>query len=88
MKKISTKQWKWRKLPISLSLLSESRRQDICREAWSANHHGDAATLDLISDQDDLVKAMVSTGKPSHCLSGERTPVINKLCGSKHPGYY
>ena len=45
-------------------ILAIGEYEQICREAWSANHHGDAATLDLISDQDDLVKAMVSTGKP------------------------
>jgi beta-glucosidase len=45
-------------------ILAIGEYEQICREAWSANHHGDAATLDLISDQDDLVKAMVATGKP------------------------
>ncbi len=34
------------------------------REAWADNHLGDAATLDLISQQDDLVDALVATGKP------------------------
>ena len=34
------------------------------REAWTPNHWGDASTLDLQSDQDSLVKALVATGKP------------------------
>jgi beta-glucosidase len=45
-------------------ILAIGEYEQICREAWSTNHHGDAATLDLIGDQEDLVKAMVATGKP------------------------
>jgi len=45
-------------------ILAIGESEQICREAWSSNHHGDAATLDLISDQDELVKAMLATGKP------------------------
>lgn len=45
-------------------ILAIGEYEQICREAWSAPHHGDAATLDLISDQNELVKAMLATGKP------------------------
>jgi len=34
------------------------------REAYADNHLGDMATLDLISQQGDLVDALVATGKP------------------------
>jgi beta-glucosidase len=34
------------------------------REAWADNHLGDMATLDLISQQSDLVDALVATGRP------------------------
>ena len=34
------------------------------REAWNLNHMGDRTSLDLIGRQDELVKAMVETGKP------------------------
>jgi beta-glucosidase len=34
------------------------------REAWSLNHLGDRTSLDLIGRQEELVKAMVATGKP------------------------
>jgi beta-glucosidase len=34
------------------------------REAYADNHLGDAATLALISQQDDLVRELVATGKP------------------------
>jgi beta-glucosidase len=34
------------------------------REAWSLKHMGDRTSLDLIGRQDELVKAMLETGKP------------------------
>jgi beta-glucosidase len=34
------------------------------REAWNRNHMGDRANLDLFGKQNDLVKAVVATGKP------------------------
>lgn len=34
------------------------------REAWSRTHLGDRANLDLFGAQDDLVKAVLETGKP------------------------
>jgi beta-glucosidase len=34
------------------------------REAWSLKHMGDRTSLDLIGRQEELVKAMVATGKP------------------------
>ena len=34
------------------------------REAWNKTHMGDRANLDLIGMQNDLVKAIVETGKP------------------------
>jgi beta-glucosidase len=36
----------------------------ICREAWSENHLGDRDDLDLVGRQNDLVEAMLATGKP------------------------
>ena len=34
------------------------------REAWSENHLGDRDSLDLLGAQDDLIRAIVATGKP------------------------
>ena len=34
------------------------------REAWSEDHRGDRDSLDLLGAQNDLVKAVVETGKP------------------------
>lgn len=35
------------------------------REAWSENHRGDRDSLDLLGAQNELVKAVVETGKPT-----------------------
>jgi beta-glucosidase len=35
------------------------------REAWAVNHPGDRDSLDLLGSQDDLVKAILATGKPT-----------------------
>ncbi|MGB6960259.1 MAG: glycoside hydrolase family 3 N-terminal domain-containing protein [Candidatus Acidiferrum sp.] len=34
------------------------------REAWAPDHKGDRVSLDLLGNQDDLVKAMLATHKP------------------------
>ena len=34
------------------------------REAWSEEHRGDRDSLDLLGAQNELVKAVVETGKP------------------------
>jgi beta-glucosidase len=38
--------------------------ESVSREAWGDNHLGDAANLELMGNQDELVDAMVDTGKP------------------------
>jgi len=35
------------------------------REAWAKNHLGDRDSLELLGDQDQLVKAILATGKPT-----------------------
>lgn len=50
------------------------------REAWAENHLGDRDSLDLLGRQNDLVKAIVETGKPTIVfLIGGRTLSINYL---------
>lgn len=36
-----------------------------CREAWATNHLGDRDSLELLGKQNDLVKAVLETGKPT-----------------------
>jgi len=50
------------------------------REAWSENHRGDRADLNLIGRQDELVKAVLKTGKPVVVLLlNERPLTINYI---------
>ena len=45
-------------------ILAVGETEFICREAWSKAHRGDNMTLDLVGEQQELVEAMVATGKP------------------------
>lgn len=38
--------------------------EQVGREAWNRNHLGDRTSLDMLGRQDELVKAMLDTGKP------------------------
>ncbi len=45
-------------------VLAIGGNEQTSREAWALNHLGDRTSLDLIGRQEELVKAMVATGKP------------------------
>jgi beta-glucosidase len=45
-------------------ILAMGGNEQTSREAWALNHMGDRASLDLIGRQEELVKAMLATGKP------------------------
>ena len=45
-------------------VLAIGGNEQTSREAWSLQHMGDRANLNLIGRQEELVKAMVATGKP------------------------
>lgn len=47
-----------------VALLVIGTNESTSREAWADNHLGDMATLDLTGQQDELVRAIVATGKP------------------------
>jgi beta-glucosidase len=50
------------------------------REAWSAEHLGDADSLDLVGRQDELAAAILATGKPVAVLLLNGRPLsINQL---------
>jgi beta-glucosidase len=46
-------------------ILALGGNEQTSREAWAANHAGDRTSLDLLGNQDDLVKAILATGKPT-----------------------
>lgn len=45
-------------------VLALGENEQVSREAWSLQHMGDRACLDLVGRQADLAEAMVATGKP------------------------
>jgi beta-glucosidase len=45
-------------------VLAIGENEQTAREAWSLKHMGDRASLDLPGQQEELVKAMLATGKP------------------------
>jgi beta-glucosidase len=45
-------------------VLAIGGNEQTSREAWSPKHLGDRPSLDLVGRQEELVKAMLSTGKP------------------------
>ena len=45
-------------------VLAIGGNEQTSREAWALNHQGDRANLRLIGRQEELVQAMVATGKP------------------------
>lgn len=45
-------------------ILAIGETEHLCREAWSKEHLGDNMTLDLVGEQQELVEAMIATGKP------------------------
>ncbi len=45
-------------------VLAIGGNEQTSREAWSHKHLGDRSSLDLVGRQDELVDAMVATGKP------------------------
>jgi beta-glucosidase len=51
-----------RKSDVALLVVGENESTN--REAWSEDHLGDRDSLDLLGAQNDLVKAVVETGKP------------------------
>jgi beta-glucosidase len=46
-------------------ILALGGNEQTSREAWAANHPGDRDSLDLLGNQDDLVRAVLATGKPT-----------------------
>ncbi len=45
-------------------VLAIGGNEQTSREAWNLQHMGDRTTLDLVGRQEELVKAMIATGKP------------------------
>ncbi|MCA1618098.1 MAG: glycoside hydrolase family 3 C-terminal domain-containing protein [Acidobacteria bacterium] len=51
-----------------VALLVLGGNEDTNKEAWSNDHLGDRDSLDLVGRQDDLVRAVLATGRPTVVL--------------------
>ncbi|MBS1807823.1 MAG: glycoside hydrolase family 3 C-terminal domain-containing protein [Acidobacteria bacterium] len=73
-------------------LLVVGGNEDTSKEAWADNHLGDRDTLDLVGRQNDLVKAIVETGKPVAVLLINSAPLSINYIAEKVPaileGFY
>ena len=56
-------------------VLAIGGNEQTSREAWSLTHLGDRPSLDLVGRQEDLVKAMLATGKPVVVLLFNGRPI-------------
>ena len=56
-------------------ILAIGGNEQTCREAWNEDHLGDRTRLDLVGEQNDLVKAMLDTGKPVIVLLNHGRPL-------------
>jgi beta-glucosidase len=59
--------------------------ESVSREAWSDRHLGDVADLGLMSQQDDLVAAMLQIGKPVIALLVNGRPLAIPLVADRVP---
>jgi beta-glucosidase len=59
--------------------------ESVSREAWGDNHLGDVADLRLMSNQEELVEAMLATGKPVIALLINGRPLALPLVADRVP---
>lgn len=75
-----------------VALLVLGGNEDTNKEAWADNHLGDRDSLDLVGRQNDLVKAVLATGKPTIVLLINSGPLSINYIAEKVPaileGFY
>ena len=59
--------------------------EDTNKEGWADNHLGDRDSLDLVGRQNDLVKAVLETGKPTIVLLINSGPLSINYIAEKVP---
>jgi beta-glucosidase len=72
-----------RKSDVAILVVGENESTN--REAWAENHRGDRDSLDLLGAQNDLVKAVVETGKPTIVLLINGRPLSINYIAEKVP---
>ncbi len=68
-------------------LLALGGNEQTSREAWAVNHPGDRTNLDLYGNQDDLVKAILATGKPTVVFLQHGAPTRSTTSPSTSPRF-
>jgi beta-glucosidase len=66
-------------------VLAIGGNEQTSREAWELNHLGDRTTLDMVGLQDELVDAIVATGKPVIALLFNGRPLSIRNLTKKVP---
>ncbi len=66
-------------------VLAIGGNEQTSREAWELNHLGDRTTLDMVGLQDELVDAIVATGKPVIALLFNGRPLSIRNLTEKVP---
>jgi len=66
-------------------VLAIGTNESVSREAWADNHLGDVADLRLMSQQEDLVEAMLQTGKPVVALLINGRPLAMPTVAERVP---
>jgi len=64
-------------------ILAIGDNEQTSREAWSRVHLGDRANLDLFGRQEDLLKAMIATGKPVVVVLSNGRPISINFAAQK-----
>ena len=66
-------------------MLAIGTNESVSREAWSDSHLGDVADLRLMSQQEELVEAMLQTGKPVVALLVNGRPLAVPILADRVP---
>jgi beta-glucosidase len=66
-------------------VLAIGTNESVSREAWADNHLGDVADLTLMSNQEELVEAMLRTGKPVVALLVNGRPLAVPSLAARVP---
>ena len=66
-------------------VLAIGGNEQTSREAWSPKHLGDRPSLDLVGRQEELVKAMLATGKPVVAVLFNGRPISIKYVSQNVP---
>jgi len=72
-----------RKADVAILVVGENESTN--REAWAESHRGDRDSLDLLGAQNDLVKAVVETGKPTIVILINGRPLSINFIAEKVP---